>query len=331
MFFSKNNIMSLKRRDFLKGLGATLALSALPNTRSFAYQPKELQNNDEILVFVFLRGGCDSLNFIAPVGDRFYNDARPKDLRVSDKSRFNLKNGLDGLDFNIHPKAAALKELYDNDNLAIIHAAGLTNGTRSHFEAMDLIERGLLQSQGSAKGWMTRYLDTIENRDEMYSVAVGCNGLPDLFFGSNKAIGIDALSDFDIEGEPIVKEILRDFYSGNNLLDKTAQNALNTIDFLKQKLKKNPAFAKDHYHAEHGAKYPDQWHVEDFSNSLQSLAKLIKMDTGVHLAAVEYDNWDHHQNQAYKFPNQIEGLSDSLAAFYNDLSNYHNNLTVRSN
>lgn len=316
--------MLINRRNFLKGLGATVALSTLPGAQSFAYNPLHLKNpNDEIFVFVFLKGGCDALNFIAPMGNRHYADARLTELQVPENAKFTLRNGLDDLDFNIHPKASALKELYDSGDMAIVHALGLANGTRSHFEAMKLIEQGLGKNKSSAQGWMTRYFETISATGALPAVSIGNNGLAASFLGCTQAISIDKISEFKVEGKPIVQDILANFYQGESKLHLAGQKALSTIKVLQ-----NKNINDTHYHPEHGANYPSDWSIESFAESLQNLAQLIKMDTGVHIATLEYDGWDHHEGQAHHFPKRLEGLSDALAAFYNDLSKYHNRMTM---
>ena len=316
--------MKINRRNFLKGLGATVALSTLPGTQSFAYNPLYLKNpKDEIFVFVFLKGGCDALNFIAPMGDRHYADARLTELQVPENAKFTLKNGLDDLDFNIHPKASALKELYDSGNMAVIPALGLSNGTRSHFEAIKLIEQGLTENKGSAQGWMTRYFETISATGALPAVSIGNNGLSAAFAGCSQAISMDKISAFKVIGEPVLQEVLANFYQGETDLHQAGQKALSTIKYLQ-----NKKIDDAHYHPEHGANYPSKWNVKSFAESLQNLAQLIKMDAGVHIATVEYDGWDHHENQAYHFPLRLKGLSDALAAFYNDLTQYHHRMTM---
>jgi len=320
--------MAINRRNFIKGLGSTLALSALPSVQSFAFDPfKTTAPNEEIFVFVFLRGGCDALNLVAPMGDRFYDNARPAALKVPESGKFQLKNGLGRQEFNIHPKAAALKELYDSGDLAIVHATGLSNGTRSHFEAMNMIERGLVTKQSSAQGWMTRYFETINATGKLPAVAIG-NNLPDSFLGCPIAASIQNVQEFRVLGEPHMHDILKSFYQGNSILQQTGQTTLSTIETLQAKLPSTDHDDEHEYHPEHGAEYPDDWYVNDFSHALKNLAQLIKMDVGVHMAMVEYGDWDHHENQAYRFPQHIEGLSNALAAFYNDMQHYHKRMTV---
>jgi uncharacterized protein (DUF1501 family) len=43
---------------------------------------------------------------------------------------------------------------------------------------------------------------------------------------------------------------------------------------------------------------------------------------------VDYDGWDTHEWQAYRFPDLVKGLSQALVAFYTDLSEYHSRLQI---
>ena len=134
------------RRDFLKACAAAGAFAPLAGLGRLAFAAEGAPT--PLLVVVFQRGGCDGLNLVAPVNDKPYIDARTPDLRVLDSGErpgLALANGLgSGLDFRLHPEARPLFELYEAGRLAVLHACGLMNGTRSHFEAQDLIERGVV-------------------------------------------------------------------------------------------------------------------------------------------------------------------------------------------
>ena len=43
---------------------------------------------------------------------------------------------------------------------------------------------------------------------------------------------------------------------------------------------------------------------------------------------VDYGGWDTHERQAGVFPNLVRGLSRSVGAFYNDIYEYKDNVTV---
>lgn len=311
----------MHRRNFLKGLGATFALSSLPGAASFAFNPTfGAPNNQEILVFIYLKGGCDALNLLAPVADPNYSSARPAALRVSEKAALQLKNGLGGLDFSLYEKAKPLKELYDSKDLAFVHAMGNTHNTRSHFEAQQLMEMGW-DGQGPSinKGWMARYFSTISPKGLFPGVSFGNAGLSNLFFQDPKVQAFTTLEEFRLHGGDATSNILQTFYGGATPLAQNGQQVLHNIQELSQK--------KEHIEHNHKA-YPDNYLVKNFSRDLQELAKLIKLDTGVQMAVIEMDGWDHHDNQSYAFSTMIEGFSKALAAFYKELNRFHKRLTI---
>ncbi|HAS42439.1 MAG TPA: hypothetical protein DCS93_18315 [Microscillaceae bacterium] len=319
----------MNRREFVVGCSAAITAMAGSQIESFAFSPQP-SAQQEIFVFVFLRGGCDALNLIAPVDDKNYVAARPAFLRVTESGKnqgLRLKNSLNNQDFRLHHKAGALHELYNSNNLAIIHACGLANGTRSHFDAMDMIERGINQKKNSTDGWLTRYLKSTQLEGMLPAVAAETN-LPKAFMGSNAAASIKSLNDFKVNGDPRLQGILKTMYQGDTLLHETAQSTLSTLKYINQKIAKDSKGRPKKYQPANGAKYPQGWQAGGLGKSLQTIAQIIKMDVGLQVATVSFGGWDTHENQAWHFPRKTEGLSQALAAFYNDLSKYHKRLTV---
>jgi len=317
----------MKRREFIVGCSAAIAAMAGSRISGYAFSPEG--NSQEIFVYIFLRGGCDGLHLIAPVNDVNYISNRTSDVRVldsGDNQGLTLNNGLAGLDFRLHPKAVELKELYDSNALAIIHAAGLPNGTRSHFDAMDIIERGSLKDKNLNEGWFTRYLNSTANLNSTHlfpSVAIG-SGLPVSFLGSENTLAINNLNDYRLRGDKRYPALLKELYTGNTLLDEAAKNALNSIDEINKRITKDASNNNILYVPENNSTYPDN----PLGRSLQTLAQVVKMDVGLQVASVDYGGWDTHEHQQGIFATLTEGLSKSLAAFYNDLNNYQNRLTI---
>lgn len=318
-------MLNLNRRDFMIGCSTAIAAMAGSSIESFAFS-EEAKENKDIFVFVFLRGGCDGLNLVAPVSDKNYQDARPAHLKVSDNGSnkgLKLENALNNIDFRLHIKCPQLKELYDSQDLAIIHACGLSHGTRSHFDAMDLIERGISKKQNISEGWMARFLKSIKAEGLLPAVAVE-DTLPATFLGSNVASSIREMEEFNLYGDPRIAGLLKDLYQGDSLLHQTGLNTLKSIATLQSKLPKRSNGEVLPYQPSRGAYYPD----EEFGESLKTLAQIIKMDVGLQVATVSFGGWDTHENQHYYFTELVEILSKSLGAFYNDLSAYQNRLTI---
>ena len=120
-------------------------------------------DNNDILVVVFLRGGWDALNVVPPMAgaDRGYYEAARAELQVPANGEGSALP-LDG-QFGLHPALAPLHDLYTNGSLALVHAAGLTSDTRSHFDAMQFIELGTPGEKNTASGWITRHLESPPN------------------------------------------------------------------------------------------------------------------------------------------------------------------------
>jgi uncharacterized protein (DUF1501 family) len=310
------------RRDFLKHTGlATACMSG--GLRTLAFSPQE---EKEIFVLIFLRGGMDGLQLVAPISDKFYTDARSTELRITEKTGLPLKNTLGNLDFHLHKNAKPLKELYDSNRLSVIHACGLVNGTRSHFDAMNLIEKGIPEKKNVSKGWLTRYLETA-GMDSLVlpAIAMG-DSLPVSYLGSEKAVSLYSANDFALKGDEKVYGILKSWYNQSDMLSQTAQKALKSITTIQQKLPKKVDGSPKEYHPD--VEYPTEWYINELSSNLKNLAQLIKMDTGLHVATVDFGGWDTHNNQTYIFPQLTEALSRSVLAFYNDLTRFHSRLTV---
>ena len=318
----------MNRRNFLKGLGSTFALTALGGLKTWAMEPNKMYNSDEIFVYVFLRGGMDALNLVAPVSDKAYIDARPKHLRIGESEGLSLKNTLNDLDFALHPKAKPLKELYDDKKMAIIHACGLTNGTRSHFDAMALMERGIANKGEAEEGWLSRYLNSQQYQDLTIPAIALSPNMPDMFLGAQDAISVNRVNEYQLDADPRLHGILRHLYDRDTDLDKKAQRTLASMRHVYNQAPKKQNGEIDQYHPEHGAEYPREWYLKGFGESLANLAALIKMDVGVNVASVDFGGWDTHEHQNHHFNNLINGLSRALMAFYNDLKNYHKRLTI---
>ena len=189
----------MKRRQFLIGCGAGAALLASSKWRLLGAPlfPLLDPKDEHTFVLVFLRGGCDGLQLLAPFSDANYQDARPNSLKVGENEGYRIDQQYMNTGFGFHPEAGALKDLYDNGDLAIIHACGLANGTRSHFDAMDIIERGLNEKTSVHTGWMARYLNSINSSS--YLPAISANSqLAEAFNGYGKASSIQNLGEYNL-------------------------------------------------------------------------------------------------------------------------------------
>lgn len=313
------------RRDFLKACAAAGAFAPLAGLGRLAFAAEGAPT--PLLVVVFQRGGCDGLNLVAPANEKAYIDARTPDLRVLDSGErpgLALANGLgSGLDFRLHPEAKPLFELYEAGRLAVLHACGLMNATRSHFEAQDLIERGVATLADYARtdsGWLTRYLAAIGERsgDDRRIAAVSANAgmsaallrddalaLPDLSGGVPLAGGKDAAA------------VLARLYPAGTAdpVRQAGARVLARSALIDARLPRQPDGRLTPY-APAGANYENN----GFNLGLQAIARLAKMDVGLRVACIDHASWDTHDTQPGRFNALVGQLSRGLAAFYRDMA-----------
>jgi uncharacterized protein (DUF1501 family) len=321
---------SVTRRSFLR---RTLAASCLAfgsagiQQLGFAEDGSAAAGRD-LLVSIFLRGGCDGLGVLAPVDDEHYRAARHTSLRIAEKgekSGISLKHGYNGQDWRLHPAAAPLHELYAHGDLALLHACGLKNGTRSHFDAQDMMERGISDQKnlGLATGWLTRLLETLPGTGLVPGVSAA-GTLPASFLGSARAAAIPSLQDFSYYGDERQMKTLRLIQQDGGMLAEDGLRMLNLLQEIGKRLPKKPDGGYADYVPAKGVEYPDH----DFSQSLKTVAQLAKMEVGLQAAAVDYGDWDTHTGQDYRLNDLVTNLARPLRAFYQDVSNIKQRVTI---
>ncbi len=111
----------------------------------------------KVLVCVFQRGAVDGLNMVVPHGDKEYYRARDN-IAIQPPGRGeNRAIDLDGF-FGLHPSLSPLHPWYRDGHLAIVHAVGSPDATRSHFDAQDYMETGTPGVKSTPDGWLNRLL-----------------------------------------------------------------------------------------------------------------------------------------------------------------------------
>ncbi|MFN8444716.1 MAG: DUF1501 domain-containing protein [Caldilineaceae bacterium] len=325
----------LTRRSLLQRAAAASLLTTLP-----AWMPRltfaapQTAPRGDTLVVIFLRGAADVLNMIVPHGEeRYYNRrptlaiARPDDRTVETKLR---TLDLDGF-FGLHPALQPLVAAWQAKHLAIVHACGAPDVSRSHFQAMELMERGVEKQSGPASGWIGRHLATHPTGNLSPLRAVGfANPLPRSLRGPIPASALKSIADFHLGGDQqsmvAMQQALSALYTNDPALnhdDSLRQIGQGTLDVMSLLGKLQP----DSYRPSRGAIYPSS----DFGKALQQIALLIKAEAGLEVAAVDVGGWDTHFVQGGSQGQMAKLLSDlgqGLAALHEDLFDYAAKLSV---
>ncbi|MCC6602844.1 MAG: DUF1501 domain-containing protein [Anaerolineae bacterium] len=280
----------------------------------------------DTLVCIFLRGGADGLNMIVPHGDEAYYQHRPLIgiARPDDNKAVNGRTvDLDGF-FGLHPALAPLHDLYAAGDLAFIHATGSPDETRSHFEAMDLMERGATEN-GDYTGWLARHLATLDSGNSSSLRAIGVSDmLPASLTGAVSSTALQSIADYHLAGRSErvgqMTNLLQTLYSQNqDMLTAAAQQTFASIEVL-GKLDTVGYVAG-------GRPYPET----AFGQAMRLVAQLIKAEVGVEVACVDVDGWDTHVAQGGAVGTMaanLAELADGLAAFYEDLPVQMGSVTV---
>ncbi|MCB1624173.1 MAG: DUF1501 domain-containing protein [Pseudomonadales bacterium] len=322
----------LTRRDFLAASTIAGAAAAAGLTRvAFGQQA----NNAPILLVLSLRGGMDGLHFVAPVNDTNYIAQRPTTLRVADSGAtagWSVASQ-SGLDFRAHAATVALRELYQSRSLAFVHATGLMNPSRSHFDAMDMMERGVTDRAAPLRtGWLTRYLSGLGGADDGFKSAAIGSGLPALFLGAEQTPSVSNPNDFrlwvDDYLRPYQMKILNGSFAGADPVSTAMRRMLNTADVFEQKIPRAANGARVPYQPRAGVSYPADWPAGELSGALQAVAQLAKLDVGLQLATVDFGDWDHHDGQEWRFRSRVAALSTALAAFWSDMQDFQSRLVI---
>lgn len=262
------------------------------------------------LVVIFLRGAADGLALVPPVTDEHYYRARPR-LGLAAKETVRLDDR-----FGLHPKLRPLEAAWRQGELAIVHACGIEDDTRSHFEAQDLMEHGGVV----AGGWLGRYLRTrpAAASGALTCVAVG-KALPECLLGAPAVTVMQNFDEFAIGGRtPAFRSQLEQLYAMER--GQLGAAARDTFDALVR----IEALRTTTYRPDHGAVYGR----DEFATGLSQIARLIKAGVGLEAASLDLPGWDSHFAQQGQVETLASRLADGLAAFHRDLGDRMASTTV---
>ena len=316
----------MDRRYFLKTSGVGLAsfgmMAAAPK---FLHQFATAQTaatgfgKKKVLVTIFQRGAVDGLNMVVPHGEDQYYSLRPT-IAIPQPKKSNGAIDLDGY-FGLHPSLKPLEKFWQSKQLAVVHAVGSPDNTRSHFDAQDYMESGTPGVKSTRDGWLNRTLHANAVKDPSPFRAVSMTQrLPRSLYGRSPSVAMTSLGDFAIKAG-IYSQNMKGGFEGlyeqnaRDTLGLTGKETFEAVNYLKQA---NPS----QYKPENGAVYP----ASPLGRSLMQIAQLIKAGVGLEVAFAEMGGWDTHSNQAAgqnpsqgQLANLLRDFGESIAAFGNDL------------
>ncbi len=361
-----------------RGFGITnlVFAPAAPAERPQAPPNAPPPNARDLLVLVFARGGLDGLNLVVPFNTsaadhrRYYNDLRPA-LHIpapGDARAARRAVDLDGR-FALHPDAArgipevdaglpasgpgrkgafdtgGLYRIFQDGDLAVVHAAGTPDVTGSHFDTELYVDLG---GKALGSGWLARYLDAAGEPPDALAVAPQWSVPPSLLSPAGRSA--TAVPDADNFGPRWrsggwVNQAARDAIAADqrallepmflrgaasaSFVESIGQGALGAYDALRDAL--TTAYAPSAAYLTDGDYVPD-W--GGLGESLQLIAQLAKSNLANPLRVACVDaggGFDTHDGQGAcgwasdgagnpRFPRLIVNLATNLKAFHDDMS-----------
>lgn len=310
----------INRRQFLTG--SVAAATGLGFGPRFLLRDARAQTiPGRVMVCIFQRGAVDGLNMVVPHGESRYYALR-NSIAIARPGSNDGAIDLDGF-FGLHPAMSALEPMFDDGELAVIHACGSPDGTRSHFDAQDFMETGTPGDKTTEDGWINRHLQTIPPAQPTTLRAVAVTGtVPRAMSGSESVYAAASLLNLDLgsghQGE-LARAAIEDMYRGRtDLIGTTVEETLDNYEIFTSLGGYTPA---------NGAAYPNG----DFGRGLREVAQVVKSNLGVEVAFLEVGGWDTHVNQGGsdgQLSNLLRTLADGLAAFRTDMGNAMDDICV---
>jgi len=302
--------MPQSRRIFLRNAAlAMVGIGTAPVWLERAlYAQGSPSRRKKVLVAIFQRGAADGLNIVVPHSEQAYYDLRPTIAIPRPGSGDNAAIDLDG-HFGLHPALAPFKTLFDQGQLAVVHAAGSPDPTRSHFDAQDYMESGTPGLKATTSGWLNRSLLLEAGKaSPVRALSMGAT-LPRTMQGPIPAIAMESIGNFQVKDAAAAKAF-ESLYQGSTdqILNGAGREAFEAAALL-QSIQKTP------YQPATGANYPKS----RFGDNMRQIAQLIKSGVGVEVAFADVGGWDHHVNEGPLLNNLLKDFGQSIAAFHADL------------
>jgi uncharacterized protein (DUF1501 family) len=310
--------MDRSRRSFIKSAGLGFLALGLPPSFLVRAARAQQGNRGKVLVVVFQRGGMDGLNVVIPFKDRAYYALRPSIAVAEPAAGEERAIDLDGY-FGLHPALAPLKNIYDKGHLAIVHAAGSPDNTRSHFDAQDYMEIGTPGIKSTPDGWLNRYLSEKRLSDSPFRGVAVSPQTPRMLTGTAPTLSLSSIEEFRLRNQSMGTKLQKLYIQSTDPLFRQGGDSLfDAMARLRAIASKVPPSS---------ATYP----VGRFGNGLKQIARLIKADVGLEIAFTEIEGWDTHVNEGGAMgilANRLKEFGAGLSAFHQDLGDRLDDIVI---
>ncbi|MES2706275.1 MAG: DUF1501 domain-containing protein [Verrucomicrobiota bacterium] len=347
---------SFSRRQFLGQANCALVsalpvMSTLMNLR-MAGSAAAAEGDPEgfkALVCLFLNGGNDSFNMLAPRGAAYPEYATVRGSIALPDNAARAINPLNdaGRPLMVHPSLAGLQELFESEKLAFVANVGtlVEHVTKAQYNASQQLPLGLfshsdqteqwqtsLPDKRSGIGWGGRMADILKefNVQDKFSMNVSLAGSNVFQAGNTVAeyairdTGADGLFGYNSAFSTDSGQRLTQIRSA--ALD--SQMALEYQNYFERsfsKSKKDAVAAYDTFTAATNVTLPASvtWPSTPLADQLKMVARTIAGKGGLGMKRmtffVNYGGWDHHSGLLGLQAPMLQTVNDAVVAFYRTL------------
>ena len=309
------------RRSFLQMMGLTgggsmLMGSWMVNVLGSAGLQMALNSSesDRILVLIRLKGGNDGMNMIIPL----YDYSRYQSLRPTIHVPQADLNPLSEL-FGLPKTMNKLRTKWLDGAVRVVNGVGYPDQNLSHFRSTDIWSSAGDANVSDTSGWLGRYLidqypDYLTKPPSIPpAIQIGAAGTLVFNDHDNNSLALsvsepDELYEIAQNGQLYPLDNLPDCYYGEQL--GWLRTLVNSTFIYADVVKKAYDISSNE------EPYPNS----SLGRQLALVARLIKGNLGTRLYMVTHDGFDTHADQQRNHPRLLQDLSDSVAAFYDDLA-----------
>ena len=308
---------TISRRRFLKLTTGAVAVGVAANFLTLdeiaeAAIDRPLAAGTPIVVVVTLYGGNDGLNTVIPYKDPIYFSSRP-DISYAVETMLPLDSEL-----ALNPSMTGIKNLWDQNKVAIVRGVGYPKPDHSHFSSMAKWQTG---SPGKAinSGWLGRWLDS-QPEDPMLAISLG-SVLPPMLSGTKISGSALPLGGLVIPKGALAAQCIKlskPAPTDSKLMAAAATSMRNlfSVSTAIQPILKAPAPVAVDLPTENGG---NAGGGSDLSQQLDVVAKLIAAGSPTKVWSVSLGGFDTHANEANSQAALLGVVSSSLTRFMSQL------------
>ncbi len=324
------------RRALIKGggiaffsIGVSGVGPAFLRRAALAAAPPPSPGRRRILVTIFQRGAMDGVAAVSPIGEqRWLERQRPRLVLPAARSAGDERLIDLGVGYGLHPAFEPLLPAWREGHLAVVHAVGSPDPTRSHFDAQDYMETGTPGDKSTRGGWLNRVCGELGHEATPFRAVALTGALPRSLYGSEAALAVTSLDDLSVglagaeTASAIAGKGFEALYrqTSQELLRGTAREGFEALELIER-------VGRVRAESTRGVDYG----ASPVGRALRQIAVLIKAEVGLEVAFAETGGWDTHVQQGTAvgiFAQRAAELARAIAAFWEDLEAHRDQLVL---